>query len=115
MKFLVANKAVTDREKSILTRCRDIMKKIDPSADVILCGSRARGDAQHDSDYDLLVLTENNASLLYEDKIRRLIFPIELETGAVLTLMLINKHEWNSPLQKASPFSQNVERDGIIL
>ncbi|MBI5102991.1 MAG: nucleotidyltransferase domain-containing protein [Nitrospirae bacterium] len=115
MKLLVEHKTVTDIEKSILTRCRDIMKKIDPSADVILYGSRARGDAQNDSDYDLLVLTENEASLLYEDKIRRLIFPVELETGAVLTLMLINRHEWNSPLQQASPFSQNVEREGVIL
>lgn len=115
MKLLIAHKVVNGRDKSILTRCRDIIKKIDPSADVILYGSRARGDAQQGSDYDLLVLTENEASLSYEDKIRRLIFPIELETGAVLTLMLINKHDWNSPLHKVTPFSQNVERDGIIL
>lgn len=115
MKRLREYKKWSKEEKTLLTRCRTAVESIDPSAEVILYGSRARGDSEPDSDYDLLVLADREVTLKREDLFRRQLFPMELETGAVFTLFLVSRKEWHSALYGAMPFRQNVERDGIVL
>jgi predicted nucleotidyltransferase len=115
MKYLKERGILTKEEKIILTRCRCKVKKIDPTAQVILYGSRARRDHEPDSDYDLLILTDGEASLKREDVFRERIYDIELETGAMLSVFLFNNKDWQSPLYKAMPFCQNVEKEGVIL
>lgn len=102
-------------DSEILFECKNAIKKIDNSADVVLYGSRARGDAKPESDYDLLIITDGEATLEREDILRRQLFPIELETGYVLTVFLISRKDWDSPLYAAMPLYQNIKEDGILL
>ncbi len=65
-----------------LYRLKAEIQKIEPTAQLILYGSRARGDARPDSDWDLLLLTEKpKVSFQDEMKIRRPITLVELEIG----------------------------------
>ncbi len=107
--------AAVTGEGSLLRRVKDAVRQALPNAAVILYGSRARGDAKPDSDYDLLVLTDAAATLSLEEEVRKSLYPIELETGAVLTLILYSKADWESPLAKAIPLHEHVDRDGILL
>jgi hypothetical protein len=43
------------------------------------------------------------------------IYPLELDTGAVLTLAIYNKQQWDTPLYRAMPFHKNVDREGVLL
>ena len=43
------------------------------------------------------------------------LYPLELETGAVLTVMAYNRQTWDTPLYQIMPFSRNVRQDGIVL
>ena len=115
MRQLKELKTETERERIILTRCRDAIKSLDPSVEVILYGSRAQGGAKPESDYDLLILTDRETTLRREDSFRRELFPIELETRAVLTVILVSRKNWDSALYGAMPFYQNVVKDGVIL
>jgi predicted nucleotidyltransferase len=99
----------------LLNRCKNAIRQVVPDADVILYGSRARGDADEYSDYDILVLTNGSADIPVHEKMIESIYPLELDTGAVLTLAIYNKQQWDTPLYRAMPFHRNVDREGVLL
>ncbi len=102
-------------ERTFLTQCRTAVETIVPSAEISIYGSRARGDARAESDYDLLVLVDGEVDWRLEDHIRQSLYPLELATSAVLTVHAYSRQAWDSPLYRAMPFIQHVERDGIVL
>ena len=102
-------------ERALLAQCREAVWVIVPSATVILYGSRAHGDTRTDSDYDLLVLINGGVDWRLEDQIRLCLYPLELATGAVLTVHAYSRMTWDSPLYRAMPFTQHIERDGVVL
>jgi predicted nucleotidyltransferase len=102
-------------ERALLVQCRQAVRAIVPSAAIILYGSRARGDGRTDSDDDLLVVVDSEVDWRLEDQIRQCLYPLELATGAALTMHAYSRTVWDSPLYRAMPFTQHVERDGIVL
>lgn len=86
-----------------------------PLVKTILYGSEARGDAHPDSDIDLLVLVDKD-KLSYADKdsIIAPFYDIELETGVIISTLIMPRKEWeNRPF--LTPFQYNVNKEGIIL
>ena len=47
---------MADHEKEVTRRIKEKIMEKDPTAEVILFGSHARGDANKDSDWDILIL-----------------------------------------------------------
>ena len=104
---------VTDA--TLLQRCKKAIAGVVADAEVILYGSRARGDACEDSDYDILVIVNGPVDMALKKEILSNVYPLELESGRMLTLIAYSKQQWNSPLYRAMPFHKNVERDGVLL
>jgi len=102
-------------DKALLDRCRQAVRRAVPDADVILYGSRARGDAGEYSDYDILVLVDQPVSMALKDQILASVYPLELETGAMLTLVTYSRRQWESLLYREMPLYRNIERDGVIV
>lgn len=94
---------------------KEAVQRVDPSATVILYGSRARGDARPNSDWDFLVLTSASTGGDTEDAVREAIYSIEWHTGQVLTVILHNRTDWNLPRHQSTPFQRNVAREGVTL
>lgn len=91
------------------------VRAVEPDAEIILYGSRARGDAHADSDWDLLILVEGLVDPEREKVIRHRLYEVEWESDQVFTSVICSRRDWNSPLYRAMPFHQNVDRDGIAL
>ncbi len=101
-------------DTDLLQRCKKAIRTVVPDADIILYGSRARGDAKDDSDYDLLVLVDRLADVALHARLISEISPLEGD-GAVLTLSVHNRDIWNSKMYQAMPFHENVDREGVFL
>jgi predicted nucleotidyltransferase len=96
----------------IIIELRDILKKeIGPALrDIILFGSRARGDSSPDSDYDILVLVDNETK-----EIENIIFNASCEIGwrnnVIITVFVHNKAYYDN--KKYEPLFMNIRREGI--
>jgi uncharacterized protein len=101
--------------EKILQRIKTVVLQRDPSAKIYLYGSRVRGTAKADSDWDLLILL-NKDSISNEDEqnITFPLFDLEFETGEVISPMVYSAKEWNSKY-KITPFYSNVMREGRLL
>ena len=106
------NNATADRQ--LLAECKAAVGGW-PEAELILYGSRARGDAREDSDYDLLILVDREADMDLERAIVDRLVPLEVRTGMVLTVLVYSRAQWDSDLYRAMPFHKNVTREGVAI
>lgn len=79
---------------------------------ILLFGSRARGDAQDGSDYDMLVVVDYRTP-----KLRAIILEVESQLmeryGALVATVLRSEAEWQQ-LQEF-PLARNIAREGVPL
>lgn len=99
----------------LLRRVKQTVQDVEPGAEVILYGSRARQEAGAESDWDFLVLVDGRMSESRADAIRHQLYELEWESGEVLCTIVRSRQEWHSPRYRTMPFHQNVEREGIAL
>jgi predicted nucleotidyltransferase len=99
----------------ILSKVKEAVLRLEPSAEVVLYGSRARDDFREYSDWDFLVLVDGPVDTVRTDRIRRMLFDIELDTDQIISSIIRSRQEWNSPRYSVVPLHKNVEREGIHL
>ncbi len=100
------------KTQDITQLIRNYINTVDSTADVILYGSRARGDEKQDSDWDILILTDYATNLMTERKFRDKLYDLELETGEVFSVFVYSKDDWQTK-QKITPFYDNVSLEGV--
>ncbi len=99
-------------KQHILQSVKSILLDIDENSKVVLFGSRARGDYSIDSDWDILILLEKQATEAIKRHIRDQIFDIELETDEIISTIIENKNDWAS--YEVTPLFQNIEKEGLV-
>lgn len=105
------------KDNSILfERIKKTVQNVEPSADIIMYGSYARGEQKEESDIDLLILVNKHSPISY-DEIKKITYPlykIEIEIGTTISPLVYNKEIWENK-DMISPFYENVKADGILL
>lgn len=127
---------LTDNEKKALLELKEIINKKYPGSELIIYGSKSRGDFNKNSDVDVLILIDGtvgkelkeryiniagekiikNTDVVYEIKenIYSMNYEIELKYGIPISTLIKPKNNWyNDGLLIAEPIHQNIDRDGI--
>jgi len=97
-----------------LQQIKKVVKSVEPKSEIILYGSRARGDEREDSDWDLLILVPYTADLKEEQKFRHKLFDVELEFDQAISTLVKSRKEWESKF-RVTPLYHNIEQEGITL
>ena len=103
-----------DKFSDILNMIRDTIRTVEPTAEIILYGSRARGDARDDSDWDVLAIVDKpRLSLKDRGNLQYLVWDKGLDMGEEINVFSYTKQQW----EQAPPslFKINVMREGIQL
>ncbi|MBQ4406950.1 MAG: nucleotidyltransferase domain-containing protein [Bacteroidales bacterium] len=103
------------KQPEILKNIKRIISAADPKAEAILYGSRARGDAMPDSDYDVLILIDGDrVDFKRETDITFPLYMFEIQEGIHISPLVRTRNQWNNPPIK-TPFHVNVNNEGIKL
>ena len=101
--------------EKILQKIKILVQQQDPSAKIYLYGSRARGTARSDSDWDLLILlNKDKITNEIEQNITYPLYDLEFEIGEVISPMVYSAKEWETKY-RITPFYSNVMREGRLL
>lgn len=93
------------------------LEKIGPVKEKIetayLFGSRARGTERPDSDYDLLLVVQQDFSLSEKDALYEQVMDVLLETGRLISLKIFKQGEFQRLRDLNTPFLSRVLKEGI--
>ncbi len=104
---------MNSKEKHIIGLIKSKIHEKDPDADIILFGSHARGTANDNSDWDILILLNaSNVSRKTEQEYRHELFDVELETGEPISTFVYSKSEWDTK-HSVTPLYYNILKEGI--
>lgn len=104
-----------NNSKEILIAIKKLVEEKDSSAKIYLYGSRAKGTAKKDSDWDLLILlNKEKITSEIEKEITYPLFDLEIETGEIISPMVYSEIEWNTKYN-VTPFYKNVMKESHLI
>ncbi len=83
--------------------------------DFLLYGSAARGEAEHESDLDLMIVLSDPISRLKRHEITDIVFEVNLQFGTNFSTLVIDQKSWESGLISVLPLREEIMREGIHL
>jgi predicted nucleotidyltransferase len=80
--------------------------------EMLIYGSKARGQAHAESDLDVLLVVTNEAGGL-KKKLRRIGYLLAATSNVLPSILAYTQEEWESRRRNRSSFRQAVERDAV--
>jgi len=107
---------LTPVEKEAISEFVSLLRKRLGSAirEIILFGSKVRGESEKDSDIDILVVLD---TLSWEIKktISEIAAQENIKHNVIISTIRYDADTWEDPVIKASPFGLSVRKEGIWL
>jgi len=115
--------SLKENERQAIVELKNAILAQYPEAEIILFGSKARGDSSDESDMDLLILLDcdpmdwemGDVDKIIESNVRDIIYNIQLKYNIIFNVIIESKKYYNTPIFKAMPLSWNINKDGIII
>jgi len=102
-------------EKAAIREATRILKERFPVKEVILFGSKARGDSDQESDIDLLLLTTKPIHWKERHEIVYALFDVEMKHDVVISIIVNTLHDWNDGICTVLPIHEEINREGVAM
>lgn len=106
---------LSSEDRSALQAAAEVLRSRFRVAEVILFGSKARGDARADSDLDLLVLTRHPPASAERWGIYDALSDVMVDHGVAFGILVEEQATWLCRAGHRLPIRDEVERDGVVV
>jgi predicted nucleotidyltransferase len=105
---------LTVEEQAWLDAYREALDKKHPGTvrEMLIYGSKARGQAHAESDLDVLLIVRDDAGALKRD-LRRIGYLLAATTEVLPSILAYTQEEWENRKRSGSSFRKAVERDAV--
>ncbi|MGD0542069.1 MAG: nucleotidyltransferase domain-containing protein [Tepidisphaeraceae bacterium] len=100
-------------ERQAVSDAARVLRKQFPVQQVILFGSKARGDDDPESDADLLVPTSRPVTRPMRQQMREAVLPIEMSSDVWMGLTVVWTRDWEHGVYRVLPIRHEIDRDGV--
>ena len=107
--------SMSTQERTILERLKAKITERLPLSRLVLFGSRARGDADPDSDMDILVVLDGPVERQAEQYVRLCAWELSFEQGIILVPITVSRTDWDEGLLSASLLAIAVRQEGVAV
>ena len=107
--------SLSDNEKKAIREATRMLKERFPVTDVILFGSKARGDSSEDSDIDLLLLTKEPLHWKERHAIVEALFDVEMKHDVVISIVVNTVHDWREGICTVLPLREEINKEGVAI
>jgi len=112
---MVVDQITKNENAALRTFIQRILDELDAQVfQIILFGSKARGDGNADSDMDVLILASAENRRLQET-VNIIASQVSLDYDILFNPLLIANARWTQMSSERFSICRNVERDGIML
>ena len=107
--------SLKDNEREAIREATRMLKEKFPVKEVILFGSKARGDDDPESDIDLLLLTTRPIHWKERHSIVEALFDIEMKYDVVISIIVDSVNDWQTGLSSLLPIHEEITQEGIAI
>jgi len=106
--------SLKDNEKKAIEEATRMLKEKFPVKEVVLFGSKARGDDDEESDIDLMLLTTRPIHWRERQAIIHALFDLGLSHDVIFSILDTTVDEFDDGLFSVFPVHDEITRDGVV-
>ena len=106
---------LSKNQQQALAELRELLSGKFKIAAITLYGSVARGDADEESDIDLLIVTTEPLARPVRHQITDLVFEVNLRYDTNFSSLVVDRFSWESGLFSVLPLHDEIIREGVAV
>jgi len=107
------NLRLQGKEREAIREATRMLKRDFPVKEVILFGSKVRGDSDEDSDIDLFPVTERPIHWRERQSIVHALFDLGMKYDVIFSILDAPEEEVRGGMFSASPIHEEITREGV--
>ena len=104
---------MTQKEWDLVHRFKSLVEEKLHVHQMIVFGSRARGDAEEESDLDVLVVIDEPVNRELRRFVSDCAFEVDVGNDFIVSPILVSRAEWENGPERFSPFAHAVREEGV--